>query len=436
MGDIKAKKISQLQNLNIETEKQRYLDSYFVIAYNNGVDDKANYKVRVGDFLESAESGIDESVLDNYATSAYVDNNYMSKNSWQNYYTYIMNTIADNMCDCDQNQGKFNEIWEAIQDIKDLIKYYHNKANIIIDESIHCSIVDNPGFITIDTGSETLRIIPDRGYQLQNDDIYVTGCDFQITMNSDGTAKLKLSNASGTDVVIRCECIAKTWNIIYSNIDPNISLIVRPAIIQTDGTVNITFTYNPEDYEVLPEKIITTNARRGIIDNNVETGICTVPVTANGTGNISITIKLESRIFYYFGFVDSERLFDIAYTDNNESYPVGLQSVEGLKKSNNTLPWTNDEIFTAVDAGLNPYRYIIVPKIMFSISDASLIDPETEELYAIKGTTSDYEISINNPYLYPEYNDGDIFDIGIYDKIEYYAIQIQESAAPYKISKK
>ena len=36
--DIKAKKISQLTKLDIEAEKQRYLNSYLLIAYNNGVD--------------------------------------------------------------------------------------------------------------------------------------------------------------------------------------------------------------------------------------------------------------------------------------------------------------------------------------------------------------------------------------------------------------
>lgn len=430
--DIKAKKISQLTKLDIEAEKQRYLNSYLLIAYNNGIDDRANYKVKVEDLISTSYgSGIDESVLDNYATSAYVDNNYLSKNSWQNYYTYIMNTIADNMCDCDQNQGKFNEIWEAIQDIKDLIAYYHNKAIIKIDNLEHCHLENNPGFISFNTGEETITIVPDNGYKLQNDDVRVVGCEFDLTINSNGTGSLHLFNATSEEVNISIVCIAKQFNIIYNINEANaVTITVKPTTIHTGETMSATFSYDHENYRILNCNVSNTSSVSKTDD--ATSGIYTVRFKSNGNGNVVINLNLESKNIYYFGFIDSERLFELGEISDGQyagsTYPIALLSVNGLKSAINNIPWTVDQEVVAVDYEVgNNYRYMIIPQDMFSIDNCSIEYNNIK--YDIINANTQWSIDINNPTLFnPETNiSGKVFDIGIYEKNNYYAILVDDN---------
>ena len=429
--DIKAKKISQLTKLDIEAEKQRYLNSYLLIAYNNGVDDRANYKVKVEDLISTSYgSGIDESVLDNYATSAYVDNNYLSKNSWQNYYTYIMNTIADNMCDCDQNQGKFNEIWEAIQDIKDLIAYYHNKAIIKIDNLEHCHLENNPGFISFNTGEETITIVPDNGYRLQNDDVRVVGCEFDLTINNDGTGSLHLFNATSEEVNISVVCIAKQFNIIYNiNEASAVTITVKPTTIHTGETLSVTFSYDHENYRILNCTVSNTSSVSKTDD--VTTGIYTVRFKSNGNGNVVINLNLESKNIYYFGFIDSERLFELGEISDGQyagsTYPIALLSVEGLKSAVNNIPWTVDQEVIAVDYEVgNNYRYMIIPQDMFVIGDGIKFNGST---YGIVDNINFYAIDIINPTLFNSETNisGRVFDIGTYEKNNDYAILVADN---------
>lgn len=456
--DIKAKKISQLSNIDINTQKQRYLNSYFVIAYNNGIDDKANYKVKISDFLESAYSGsIDESVLDDYAKSAYVDNNYMSKASWNNYYTYIMNTIAENMCDCDHT-ADMTAVWDAIREIKDLIKYYHSNTTINIrteyctvsgetdkdtdiSDKIHRYIINMP----INEDAE-ITLVPDRGYKFQNTDVQCIGCDF--TFNPE-TGKLILSNLSESDVNITIIAISKSFNVIY-NIDENavirtsknpVGMCEVSGWIKDDAAIpSATFEYNPSDYKVKSIKV--TNANYDTRFSDAELGIFYLQFKPSGTGNITVTFELEALQYYYFGFTDTEDIFELAYTENNDSYPVGLLNVQSLYNANNDVPWPVNEQLTIISRGENNYRYMIIPKIMFSIEDtianngsAILVNPKTNKLYTIVNNTG-YPVTVNEPYLFDNIDHGDIYNIGIYENIEYYAIQMVNSADEYKISEK
>lgn len=343
--DIKAKKISQLSNIDINAQKQRYLDSYFVIAYNNGIDDKANYKVKVADFLESAYSGsIDESVLDDYAKSAYVDNNYMSKASWNNYYTYIMNTIAENMCDCDHS-ADMSEIWNAIEEIKNLIK------------------------------------------------------PFSILYDLDE-------------------------NITVSPSNPNPS-----TIVMGDSAKTATFNFDPTKYKV--SNFSASNAKVTNININTELGLCSISVKANGKGNITIKLTLEPLVYYYFGFADTEDIFELGEYDGN-TYPIG-HNVEGLSMLNNKAPFEVGKEYTAISSGENNYRYMIVPQQFFNLDVAKLTDGT--QLYNVcKNISGDNDqsivwvISISRPYLFDINNqpDGAIYDIGNYNDVDYYAILISE----------
>lgn len=440
--DIKAKKISQLSNIDINAQKQRYLDSYFVIAYNNGIDDKANYKVKVADFLESAYSGsIDESVLDDYAKSAYVDNNYMSKASWNNYYTYIMNTIAENMCDCDHS-ADMSEIWNAIEEIKNLIKHYHSTTTINI-KTTNCTIsdeidkdtnkTDNIHRYIIDTnidGELNLSILPDTGYKFQNEDIQCIGCDFDFD-NTNGN--LHLFNLSESDVNIVIDAIGKTFSILY-DLDENVT--VSPSnpnpstIVMGDSAKTATFNFDSTKYKV--SNFSASNAKVTNININTELGLCSISVKANGKGNITIKLMLEPLVYYYFGFADTEDIFELGDYDGN-TYPIGLNNVEGLSMLNNKAPFEVGKEYTAISSGENDYRYMIVPQQFFSLDAAKLTDGT--QLYNVcKNISGDNDqsivwvISISRPYLFDINNqpDGAIYDIGNYNDVDYYAILISE----------
>ena len=446
--DIKAKKISQLSNIDINTQKQRYLDSYFVIAYNNGIDDKANYKVKISDFLESAYSGsIDESVLDDYAKSAYVDNNYMSKASWNNYYTYIMNTIAENMCDCDHT-ADMTAVWDAIREIKDLIKYYHSNTTINIrteyctvsgetdkdtdiSDKIHRYIINMP----INEDAE-ITLVPDRGYKFQNTDVQCIGCDF--TFNPE-TGKLTLSNLSESDVNITINAISKSFNVIY-NIDENavirtsknpVGMCEVSGWIKDDAAIpSATFEYNPSEYKV--KSIRVTNANYDTRFSDAELGIFYLQFKPSGTGNITVTFELEALQYYYFGFTDTEDIFELGEYQG-DTYPIRLNNVEGLSMLNNKVPFETGKEYTAIASGESNYRYMVVPQQFFSLDAAKLTDGTN--LYNVcKNISGDnsqsivWVISISRPYLFDidNYPDGQIYNIGNYDNVDYYAILISE----------
>lgn len=429
--DIKAKKISQLTKLDIEAEKQRYLNSYLLIAYNNGVDDRANYKVKIEDLISTTYgSNIDESILDNYPTTSYVDNNYMSKQLWQNYYTYILNTIAENICDCDSTSTKFTEIWDAIQEIKDLIAYYHNKAIIKIDNLEHCTLDNNPGFISLNTGEEIITIIPDSGYKLQNDDVRVVGCEFELTINSDGTGSLHLFNATSEEVSISIICIAKEFNIIYNiNEVDAVTIIVKPTTIHTDETLYATFSYNHENYKIL--NCTVSNSSSSTKTDNAETGTYTVRFKSNGKGNVIINLNLESKNVYYFGFVDSERLFEINEIQEGQyagsTYPISLISVSGLNSVINNIPWTVDQEVSTVDYEIgNNYRYMIIPQDMFILGEGISYNGVS---YNIVDNLNFYTIDIINPTLFNSKTNitGRVYDIGTYEKNNYYAVLVTDN---------
>lgn len=78
---------------------------------------------------------------------------------------------------------------------------------------------------------------------------------------------------------------------------------------------------------------------------------------------------------------------------------------------------------------------------MFSIEDtklnnaAILINPKTNKQYTVKNNMG-IDATVNEPYLFDNIDHGDIYNIGIYENIEYYAIQMVNSADEYKISEK
>ena len=86
MAEIKAKKISQLQEINSIRDSEKYLNSYLLLSYNNGPEDRDNYKIRADHFMsyvyDDMKYKANITLLGEYVTQTYLQS-YYDLNNYQ-----------------------------------------------------------------------------------------------------------------------------------------------------------------------------------------------------------------------------------------------------------------------------------------------------------------------------------------------------------------
>ena len=369
MAEIKAKKISQLQEINSIRDSEKYLNSYLLLSYNNGPEDRDNYKIRTDRFMsyvyDDMQNKANITLLDNYATKTYLQSYYADLNDL----SYCKNEVISYLyreLDVAYINEQINNISDIVDEVSENLEdfansqyshlefhFTHVTATAMQDSELDRMFKDD---VVI------LKLTPDTGYEIINSTIQVDGADYQYDENSQ---TLIVTNVEKNIIDVYAAAKPKTYKLIYSldaNVRPLTNFGHTPQFIVYDNVYKIELTIN-KGYEIT---YVSINNAEYWLTNNHDTN-CTiwVKVSKNVPENDEIVVTVhtdESKYVQIQDSIDNVTNEIDTLIPNTAYYDVNKSHVTIFKNNKQYIPYSI-KLNTGIDS------FIVEPEEGYTLQD-------------------------------------------------------------------
>ena len=397
MAEIKAKKVSQLEEINSIKDSERYFNSYLLLAYNNGAEDRDNYKIKASNFISYVYDDLDKkasiTLLGNYASQSYLESYYASLDDLENCKDEVIGYLYNEL-DIAYINSQIQDIADVANSVSnDLLRYTASQYAHLAFHFTHVTataLEDSELDRMHENDTLMLKLTTDNGYELSESAVVVNGATHYAYESQTGT--LVINGCEKNIVDVYAVATAKTYNINYRlgrHIQENPNLGHTPQYVRYDNICKISLKVD-DGYEIT---YININDAEFWLTNGSEIWLRVIDSVPDDVDMINVTVQATKSQYTHL-----QDAFAQVYNEIDEIrpttayYDINTSHITILKNNVAYTPYSIDLVDGDETFVLKPDTGYYLPEIIFVDGADYAFNPSTGELHIYNATETHVKI--------------------------------------------
>ena len=381
MAEIKAKKISQLQEINSIRDSEKYLNSYLLLSYNNGPEDRDNYKIRADHFMsyvyDDMKYKANITILGEYVTQTYLQSYYADLDDLSYCKKEVISYLYHEL-DIAYINEQINNVKDIVDEVSENLEDFTNSqyANLefhfthVTATAIQDSELDR----MFKDDTVILKLNVENGYEISESTVQVDGV--RNSHYEPQTQILVINGVEKNIIDVYAAARAKRYNIVYKlgrHIQENPNLGHMPQYVMYDNVARISMRVDT-GYDI---SYINVNDAEYWITNGCELWVRVLDSVAASVDTITVIVQATKTEYSYL----QDSIADV-YNELNALTPkTAYYDVNQL----NTTIIKNDVAYSPYSIALHTGRdvFTVKPNTGYILQDVVIngaeytFDPQT-----------------------------------------------------------